>query len=321
MTMQSNEQMKLAGFDLPTLKSYDAEQREQLAVDYLSGRRKLSYSAFKKFCESPNLFLRDRLDRMTKQTAAMLEGSVFHALVLEPDVFHEQYTLDYQGKKPGSSQQQEFVAGFSDSMTDEELITLYSSVYSVKGKKPEDILGLALSLIAEFKGYLKFRGELGKKQVISQPVLDKCLMMAQAIRSNAVAGRLIEQLLEHGKAEEKVEFRYRDIDWVGYMDGYMPGEWILDLKKNTDAKPAKVARQIEFDGWAWQAALYSLATDGWDKPYYLIAADNNFQVSVTNVSREQRTIAMRNINWCMQQFEQCLLDPDLFMQSFDYWQG
>jgi hypothetical protein len=318
--MQQNNNIitQLAGYDLPALASLDSAKREQMAMEYLSGRRKLSYSSFKKFTEAPNLFLRDRLDAKKEQTAAMLEGTVFHAMVLEPHKFSSEFTVDYAGKKPSSAQQIEFLAGAGNCKDEAALIELYKSLYAVKNKKDEDILKLANDLLAEYEPYLKFKKANQGKKIITESMLQKQLVLAQAALMNPVAGKLLEQLAAEGKPEHKVEFKYKDIDWIGYLDGYH-SDFIIDLKKNTDASPKKVARQIEFDGWAWQAAFYSLAVDAWDKPYYLIAVDNNAQVSVTNISKEQRILAMRNINWYMNHFEQCLLDPDMFLRSHDYW--
>ena len=318
--MQQNNNIitQLAGYDLPALASLDAAKREQMAMEYLSGRRKLSYSSFEKFTEAPNFFLRDRLDVKKQSTVAMTQGKVFHSLVLEPSKFNDEYVVDYKGKKPSSAQQIEFLAGFDKAKDDAGLIEFYRSIYAAKGKKDDDVLQAARDLIAEYAPYLAFKKANEGKTVISESMLQKQLVLAQAVIINPTAGKLVQRLIAEGKPEHRVEFKYRDLDWVGYLDGYHP-EFIIDLKKNTDASPKKVARQIEFDGWAWQAAFYSLATDGFDKPYYLIAVDNDAQVSVTNISKEQRILAMRNINWYMNHFEQCLLDPDMFLRSHDYW--
>lgn len=309
-------QHSIPGFDMPVLRSRDRAEREKMALDFLSGRRKLSYSAFSKFKKSPDLFLRDRLDRERKQTAAMLEGKVFHCLVLEPHRFNAEYVLAYEGKTPSSAQQQQFISAI---VAGASSLEAYSGAYSTKGKSAEKICNEADELIKEFQGYLDWAGQVGKRDVVSHKVVEKCLLIADAVMSDRQARECIELVASTGAFEAKTEWQYADLSWIGYMDGYAPGELILDLKKNRDASYRKVASQIKFEGWADQAAFYSNATGLWDKPYALIAADNDYQVSVTEITKADRVAAHRLNNWYVERFLECLINPDLFLQSYAFY--
>ena len=54
--------------------------------------RVLSYSSIKQFAKSPNHFLQ-YINREQETTPAMIKGSAFHVLTLEPDKFMDQYAI------------------------------------------------------------------------------------------------------------------------------------------------------------------------------------------------------------------------------------
>ena len=54
--------------------------------------RVLSYSSIKQFAKSPNHFLQ-YINREQETTPAMIKGSAFHVLTLEPDKFLDQYAI------------------------------------------------------------------------------------------------------------------------------------------------------------------------------------------------------------------------------------
>lgn len=316
-SLATPEQLTLfGGMAPPTLRSRNRAEREQYALDILTGRRKLSYSAFAKFMDSPDAFIRNRLDRVDKNTVAMLEGKVFHCLVLEPQKFDAEYIAEFEGKRPSSAQQQKFMQVYIET---DDASDAYSQSYSTKGKSPAKIAEEAKELVGEFANYLNFLKIQGTRIEVKRKMLTKCLTLADAVMQEPKARELITGIHDGGHAEHKVEWEYKGIQWVGYLDGLKPDEYIADLKKCVNANYRKVQSAVTFDGWGNQGALYSLGMGMWDKPYYIIAADADFQVSVNPITKEQRVRAMRTINWYMDRFFECLVDPDLFTRSFGFY--
>lgn len=110
------------------------------------------------------------------------------------------------------------------------------------------------------------------------------------------------------------------MQWIGYLDGAVLPRFILDLKKCVEASPRKIKRAIDFDGWGTQAAAYSLAVeDGLNIPYFVIAADNDYQVCVMKVSQGKRLEKIQHLNWYIDRFLDCLFEPALFQQSYGFY--
>ncbi len=61
---QVMQQSLFAGMDVPMLRSRDPKEREQYALDILTGKKRLSYSPFYKFMASPDAFIRNRRQKV-----------------------------------------------------------------------------------------------------------------------------------------------------------------------------------------------------------------------------------------------------------------
>lgn len=75
-----------------TAPTPDRSKYWELIEKIEAGDITLSFSAFKEFAESPQHFIRYKL-REKKQTDAMIFGSMFHCLVLEPEEFDSRFAV------------------------------------------------------------------------------------------------------------------------------------------------------------------------------------------------------------------------------------
>lgn len=296
-------------------KSRLSPEVQKLTQKLLLGETKLSYSAFSKFMESPDMFLRYKLDKTFERTPSMVEGSLVHLLVLEPQNFDRDYVFDFEGKTPSGGNQIKFadqIRGGAD------VVDAYTMSYSTKGKSADKVATEAGELAKELAPYLEWYKTIGNRVVISTKTYEHCYRCAEAVLENGPAWEILSQVFAFGGSEKSAEWSHGGYEWRGFLDGYCPA-MIADLKKCPDADPAKIRRQITFDGWGAQAALYSIATDGFKIPYYLIAVDNDYQVSVTLIPTAARVEKIQHLNWYINRFTECLIDPSQFRKSFDFY--
>lgn len=295
--------------------SRNAERLAEMADKILLGQKRLSYSSFAHFIQSPDDFIRYKLDKDDKSTKAMDEGKVFHTLVLEPHKFHDEYALEFEGKTPSGANQIKFADGIQSGLDQTEA---YVNSYSTKGKSDTKIRDEAKELYDSLSDYMQWLISIGKRTVISHKTYEHCYRCAEAVLENEVAWSILQPVFEYGGSEKGVQWEHMGYQWHGYLDGYCPAH-IADLKKCTDAHPQKVRRQIAFDGWGEQSALYSIATDSFNIPYYIIAVDNNYQVSVTEIPKGARIEKIQHLNWYINRFTECLVNPSKFYSSFDFY--
>lgn len=284
------------------------EKRAQLIEDIRDGKVSLSHSAINEFRKSPSHFIAYKL-RTKEPTAAMIEGTLLHKMLLEPFDFEENYIIEPENK-PSSAQQIQvlrFVAnGYS---VDEAVENAY------KNPKKEH-----LKLPVQYPEYLQFlkdnKGE--SKEVIDGKTFEKLSVLSNAIKYNPAAKHFYFNATQTEKHIEWKEFGY---DWNGYIDAIRDNgdvnDFIFDLKKVADASPRKVERSILYDGIGLQAAHYTFGARI-DKPYYILAVDNAANVSVTEVTKATRAIMWEELERIMEKFERCIWKND-WNASFDFW--
>jgi hypothetical protein len=138
--------------------------------------------------------------------------------------------------------------------------------------------------------------------------------MADVVRSNRVCRPFIEA---EGYTEVRVEWEYRGLNWVGYVDKVSDQElslgekhfpkFMMDLKKRVSAEPRKIMREIQYGTMAIQGALYKIANGDTEVPYFIVAIDENYQSSVIHISDATLAVATRRLNAYIMKFKRCAL--------------
>lgn len=280
-----------------------------------SGDFTLSYSSFSNFRKSPNLFMQYKTARR-ETTDAMIGGQVFHCLVLEPQNFDKNFIVQ-KVKTPGGNMAEMGRMIASGVPPQVAFYDLYKTE-----KKSEKAIQKAFSDACKgCKDYVKFLRTIGKRTVISESMYNEKMLMAAAVRANPIARKFLDA---EGECEKGVTWELGGFKWRGFIDKKVtqPGlKCIFDLKQVRDASAAKVARQIKYDGFAEQAALYSYAEreDGyWGADYYLIACDPNYQVSVTRITQTARQDSLNSFGYFIRKFKECIMFED-WHKSFEYF--
>lgn len=306
----------------PTPQTPLNEIPEKFVKKMNEGDFTLSYSSFSSFVKSPNLFAQYKL-KQRKTTKAMLKGSVFHCLTLEPEEFHKEYilkTMDTPGGNMGKFAEEVVFGG-------KFLKEAYRSLYAAKTQKNEakriEAENLQLKgLLKKTADYRRFLKSIGEREVIDRASYENAYLMSQMIRRNPTSRTFIDA---EGENEGFISFELGGFKWNGKVDKKITderfrfGRCIFDLKQVPDASPREVKKKIKYDGWATQAALYSYGMPGfWERPYFMVCCDPKGQVSVVEVTREQRSEAMRSLGYYLNKFRACIVE-EAWDASFEYF--
>lgn len=239
---------------------------QDIITQLLRGEMHLSYSSLSAFKESPADFVRYKL-RLKEPTESMINGSMVHCLVLEPQDFNNRYFT------------------FDDSEKCQE----------IGGEKPR-----ATKAYKEWKA-IKL-SEAGSREVVAPQDYISAKIIADNIRNNRAAAKVLRLCPVY---EKSIEWEYKNFKFRGFIDG--DGEdATFDLKICADATPRKFQRTIIDMDYHMQGAMYQLG-NGRVKRHYMIAADKNNGISVHLLHDKLIEKGMEEYDRLIGKFNECIL--------------
>ena len=156
----------------------------------------------------------------SKQTPAMLQGTVVHSLVLEPETFIDEYAIKESiPKKPTSAQ--------------------------LNAKK------ITATTASQINAYNSWLQENGDKTIITKEQFDIAKNIDMSIKSH----KLANELLSGGSAEESFISEIKGVPVKARAD-YIKGNHIIDLKTASDASPEGFLKAVLNFRYDIQTAFY-----------------------------------------------------------------
>lgn len=149
-------------------------------------------------------------------------------------------------------------------------------------------------------------------KVLSYKVFSTAEKMANALLTNKASKFLLDQLTE---VEQTYHFELGGFKFKSILDGRSP-DFIIDLKKCTDADPQKFRRDIIYRGYWIQSGVYEFAVDE-IIPYYILAVDGDGEVSVHNLMEDFIIRGMEEFKKLVEEFKHCI-DNEMFDYSYNY---
>lgn len=140
------------------------------------------------------------------------------------------------------------------------------------------------------KEWEAFKELNSRKTIINTTELFEARTIADRVLESDLA---LELLNRTGETEKHVEWKFKDVDFHGFVDG-VGDDFIFDLKTCQSSEPSKFSKDAFNYGYYLQAAMYLTATE--KDNYYIIAAETsapyNIQVykltnDLINYGREQ----------------------------------
>ena len=171
------------------------EQFDEIIENIMSGEKKLSFSSFKPFFKSPKHFFVSQTE-IINETKAMIEGTMFHMAILEPDKFESKFWV------------------FDDSV----------KVAEIGGGNPR-----LTSKYKEWKAEI-FAAHEGKEP-ITRELKDNLIFIREYLYQNTATKHL---LIGEGENEIECEFEHDGLKFHGRIDRKTK-DFIVDLKKVADA--------------------------------------------------------------------------------------
>jgi len=256
------------------------EEFKKEVEQIMSGEKHLSFSALKAFMTSPKHFYAYKTCKET--TKAMTEGMMFHMAILEPDKFKQKYwVLD------DSEKCQELINSGSKSP---RATTVYKDWLSTEMSKHQD------------------------QEMISKEDFETYLGMGEYLKQCSATKQLMSELTEK---ELAFEFEHLGFNVSGRIDGN-GSDYIIDLKKVSDASYKKVRWNIEDMMYDMQAGIYCAAKR--IKKYYLIFIDTSCNVTVVKLSEGTIQNGFGKFEIALDEFRRCA-EEDLFYSSYEFFNG
>lgn len=212
-----------------------------------------------------------------KTTTSMDEGIAFHMSVLEPDEFEKKYFV----------------------LDDTEICN------QIGGTRPRSTAKYSEwkeKQIAEHEGQIL----LGKDDY------DQYKEMGKYLRQCSATKHLLSGLIE---SEKPFKMEYEGFLITGKIDG-VGTDYLLDIKKVTDASFQKVKWVIRDMQYDLQAAIYSVSE--MKTKYYLVFIDNSCNVTVVKLSKETLDNGMAKFDGAVNEFRRCV-EEDKFNSSYEFW--
>lgn len=249
----------------------------------------LSHTSLKEFSETPAAFMRYKTGDK-KVTDAMVNGTLEHAMLLEPQTVQEKF----------------FIEPIVDKRTNKgkEIIIEFLEGVCINLKVSEELLYAGRQIDIKEKGGWKTKEDYFRhycqKNVVTQTAWNFAEMMAEAMDKNDAAGWLMSQTHTN---ETHIKWDAFGFKWQGFIDS-MGDDVIFDLKKVPDASPKKLRWTIKDRKIDWQAAHYTIGA-GNDKDYYILAFDGALNITVMQIHKEVISRAWEDIERHMTQFKKC----------------
>lgn len=247
------------------------------------GTERLSHSSLNAFAKSPRHFIEYKTGDK-KQTPAMVFGSLFHCMVLEPDEVEGRYIVEPEDAPRRPSERQ------------------------INAKKKSD------STLESIAFWESFSEQAQGKEVVSRSDWELAERMKAAIYANESSRYVLDRI---DRTEMKIEWDAFGFSWRGFIDGIGDGI-ILDLKTIADATPRKVEQSVKYEGYGRQAAHYVKGGGFHDSDYYLIAVDRGCHVTTAKIRETTIKAAWEEIDFLCGMFRKCLALNE-WDKSYDFW--
>lgn len=252
----------------------------KLVEKLISGESHLSHSSFSAFLKSPAHFVEYKFGDK-KKTDAFAVGNLIHTLLLEPQEFESRY-LVFDRK---------------------DILPFPDKNYQTKANR---------------EARDKFISEAGENiQVIELLDYEDAENVVKAVKETKSAKGILEMCDEY---EKELNFDYAGFKWKGFQDATCP-ELTLDLKTSKDASRSGFKRSVRQYGYHRQAAIYNIADGDINKPYIVIAVEKEkpYATGIHHMTNQILDKARKQIDKGLLEFNRCIIDPELFLQSYEFW--
>lgn len=319
--------LKCLNIELPEEEDIDNQddietRRELLRWENGTMKGMLSHSSLEQFSVSPRRYERYKLKQRT-ETAAMLTGTLFHCLTLEPESYEGRY-YDLSFPLPKSVQERSLICALAAGYDPEEAWGLsgYTGNYYVKNgdlaKAPQDKIESVFKDGKQLSEFLKNMPD--NVRVVAASTADKARELSKAVLLTRPARELIETVQNTGGTFERfLKWEHRGVRFRGMVDGeaIQNAQMTLDLKQmGRDSSPRKVRSSIDYGGMASQQSHYALGLaaetgisieEAFDAQSYIIAIDMEMDVSVVEITRAQKSNALWSINYFIDEWIKCCM--------------
>jgi hypothetical protein len=275
-----------------------------------------SYSSISKLLYSPNVFYQlyilGHRDRKTEKH--LVEGSIIHCLLLEPESFDKDYMVSPATLPTGKSKQLVDLVyyksksmlelnpdlEFSD-LDDNILLSLTEIGYYQNIKS--DIDRLAKVCTSETKNYFEFLKKKGNKELVDEETVRYCQSAVDVIQNNTPIMNLIGRRMNktglhvHDEIALQCELDGKTYGLRGILDNLVIDNVAKKITINdfkTSSKDLKdFINTIEFYGYWMQAAIYlimvgkqyiDLLEQGYELEFNFVVIDKYFNVYAFPVS-------------------------------------
>lgn len=283
--------------------------KDELLMQIHTGEFTHSFSKAKNFYRSPRHFVNRILE--PADTAAMVEGTILHLLVFEPEEVENQIMVFDKSKRPNPTQ-------------------TFAETANKNWKR--DML--------ENPGTFKNdKGEERKKEIVENETFLKLQALAEQVRTNEQAGKLIRNMTS---TEEFIKWKMFGKIWRGKIDGIGgdgipeeddPRPFIVDLKKTVSASPFKVKslywRELHHSQLVCYRNAKHILTEKkgiqLDQPFnrarcFNIYVDNDGEVFVQEYSETTLLWGLKTMKYIDQAWDRCVLES-AWDQSYEFHHG
>lgn len=158
--------------------------------------------------------------------------------------------------------------------------------------------------------------DAGEKTVVSASDYRAAQRIAESIRRNDSASAILDKCTDF---EVRLEWEYKGLNWVGYVDGDgRKNGLILDLKVLADVTPRAVANYVKYEGAGRQAVHYLRGGKAEDCDYFILAVDRSGNCSVSKIGKGLLQQLSRDIDWHLAQFKKCVFLGE-WGSSYDFF--
>lgn len=291
------------------------ERYDNLMFKLNTGDFHLSFSSFKHFMVSPAMFILNKIkDR--KPSDAMLQGSVFDCLSLEPEKFDERYIVE-PNIKLSSPNQYGFAESIRNGLPPEDAyLANYKGTKNITTKVKEKIK----ELLPLAQAYNDFFNSIGEREVIPFEIWHSAKTQSLILETDPYTGKFLKEIREHPDSEVQkfIEFDFMGFKFRGALDAHIPGVFTADLKKVRSSDRWKMKYNVRDEKLDIQAVIYKLGTDTWNDPYYLLTVDNQLQCSTIEISNGTAMQALSKLKYYLLHFERCILTEE-WGHSINYY--
>lgn len=247
----------------------------------LYGEDHLSFSSLCAFHDSPRTFIEYKTGQKVT-TDAMIYGSMVHCLVLQPELFESRYFA----------------------IDDTNIIE------QIGGAKPR--------ATTKYKDWLmEKKMECGERQMIDTSDYYHAIRISKNVKENKASKKLLDRCPDR---EKGIEWEFNNFKFKGFIDAD-GDEDIFDLKTTTDAEPRIFHRNLVYDLYHMQGAMYVLAEKlklGKAKRFHHIAVDKKGGISVHELDRRLLEAGLSEYKRLISGFNQCILE-ERWNENYDFW--